>query len=44
MNPEKGGSGSRFTVVVADRVSESGLRPLLDDPKNIRRRRAARVS
>jgi len=33
MNPEKGGSGSRFTVVVADRVSESGLRPLLDDPR-----------
>ena len=33
MNLEKGGSGSRFTVVVADRVSESGLRPLLDDPR-----------
>ena len=28
-----GGNGGRFTVVVADGVSESGLRPLLDDPR-----------
>ena len=34
MSPEAhraGGNGGKFTVVVADGVSESGLRPLLDD-------------
>lgn len=29
--PRAGGNGGKFTVVVVDGVSESGLRPLLDD-------------
>jgi D-3-phosphoglycerate dehydrogenase len=33
VSTEKGGNGGGFTVVVADGVSESGLRPLLDDAR-----------